>query len=134
MIPTVVSVPEAHHRRIDDAVRSTLRHARACSHVTAGRPGFICIIHPGLIRCHGCAMAHVGTHTEAEEHTCDVCHGPIDADGFEMHTAILKPVATNVTVNRGRGCRTKVRVVLAVGWGTCWPCHVDLSARTWGLS
>lgn len=131
---TLVALPPDQRERVEHAISSTLRRARGCVHLSPRKPAFICVQHPGTIRCYECSARHIETHTNHEEHDCDVCGGPLDPDGFDLHTAMLRTIATDVSVNLGRGHRTKVRLVFAIGWGTCWPCHVDLSAQTWEVA
>jgi hypothetical protein len=126
---TVVRFPPAQQRQLADAYLATINAAKGCPHLVGA--GIACLLHPGVIRCHRCAKRHLATHTHAEEFVCDVCYGPLDgADGDTWHVGVMQPVPVNLDVSLGRGRRSRLHMLILLGFGACWSCHVDMSIAT----
>lgn len=128
---TFTPLPAADVNRVDAAVAEVVRRPRGCAHLSSTRPGFLCLLHPGTLRCLACSLRHTKTHTDGEEHTCDVCTGPLDGGDGSRHLGLMQPVDVDLKVRQGRGHVTRVRRVVVIGWGCCSGCYVDPNAARW---
>lgn len=98
-----------------------------CVHLEHDPVGFLCWQHPTMARCHGCASAHVGTHSDAEEHGCDLCgqHMPTAASSL---MALVQPIEVDALIPVGRGRSAAVGQVVVIGWGACAECFAEVQS------
>lgn len=119
---TGTRIPADQHRRL---VEHLGRIRRGCPHLDGAPVVLGCVQHLDLLRCVDCADAHTATHTEAEEHLCDVCGGSLHGDdGDTWHVGMLASVPFGRFVILGPTV-AYVETVTLIGWGSCFSCHVD---------
>jgi hypothetical protein len=121
----VMPLPHAQAAAVGRTIVQALRRPTGCAHLSAGSVALLCVQHPHSLRCADCWTAHIGRHSHAEEHTCDICRGPLSVDADTGHVGMAQPIFTDAVVRLGRGRSTRVRAVVAGGWGACWSCHID---------
>jgi hypothetical protein len=121
----VMPLPHAQAAAVGRTIVQALRRPTGCAHLSADSVALLCVQHPHSLRCADCWTAHIGRHSHAEEHTCDLCRGPLSVDADTGHVGMAQPILTDAVVRLGRGRSTRVRAVVAGGWGACWSCHID---------
>jgi hypothetical protein len=128
MKPATVAMPLPHAQAaaVGRTIVQALRRPTGCAHLSAGSVAMLCVQHPHTLRCGACQTRHVAGHAHAEEHTCDVCAGPLSVDADTGHVGMAQPILTDAVVRLGRGRSTQVRAVIVSGWGCCWSCAIDL--------
>ncbi|MDQ3350857.1 MAG: hypothetical protein M3501_02680 [Actinomycetota bacterium] len=91
-----------------------------CAHLDLHPVAAVCVIHPAVVRCVACAVAHIATHTDEEEELCDVCHR---RPGDKAWDALAHLAEVDALVRIGRGRSAAVGIVALTGWAICASCR-----------